>query len=119
VAPPTFLKYLDQYWTSDQVVKMWSAIYKRDRTIFEACDTNMLIEAYAYITNLTTFETTIIHIFGGRHVDGYRTGAILCPPAATSPTAPTDWASPTLDRSRRVGPLHDCAEYRGHRRAGS
>jgi hypothetical protein len=45
--------------------------------------------------NLTTFETTIIDILSGRHVDGYRTSAILCPPATTSPTAPTHWASST------------------------
>ncbi|KAJ7756108.1 hypothetical protein B0H14DRAFT_3512260 [Mycena olivaceomarginata] len=52
--------------------------------------------------SLTTFETTIIHILSGRHVDGYRTGAILCPPATTSPTAPTDWASSTPSRDEWI-----------------
>ncbi|KAJ7928371.1 hypothetical protein B0H13DRAFT_2311652 [Mycena leptocephala] len=44
-------------------------------------------------------DTTIIDILSGPHVDGYRISAILCPPATTSPTAPTDWASstPSLD----------------------
>jgi hypothetical protein len=45
IAPTEFVKYLDQYWMSDQVVRMWSAVYRKDRTIFENCDTNMLIEA--------------------------------------------------------------------------
>jgi hypothetical protein len=46
MAPEGFMKYLEQYWMSPQVVKMWSAVHRTPRTIFELCDTNMLIEAY-------------------------------------------------------------------------
>lgn len=46
IAPQNFVDYLKQYWMSDKVVRMWSAVYRTERTIFVACDTNMLIEAY-------------------------------------------------------------------------
>jgi hypothetical protein len=46
MAPTKFVKYLNSYWMSPQVVKMWSAVYRKDRSIFELCDTNMLVEAY-------------------------------------------------------------------------
>ncbi|KAJ6475882.1 hypothetical protein DFH09DRAFT_1469505, partial [Mycena vulgaris] len=45
-APESFIVYLKQYWMSERVVKMWSAVHRTPRTIFEACDTNMLIEAW-------------------------------------------------------------------------
>ncbi|KAF7372489.1 hypothetical protein MVEN_00110600 [Mycena venus] len=34
-----------RYWMPDHVVKMWSAVFRTSRSIFENCDTNMLIEA--------------------------------------------------------------------------
>ncbi|KAJ7649903.1 hypothetical protein FB45DRAFT_729581, partial [Roridomyces roridus] len=49
-------------------------------------------------SNLTAFETMITHILTGRHVDGYRTGKIICPDQPTGlsiVTAVTDWSSPT------------------------
>jgi hypothetical protein len=46
IAPPKFVVYLKQYWMPAHVVRMWSAVHRKDRTIFECCDTNMLIEAY-------------------------------------------------------------------------
>jgi hypothetical protein len=45
MASPAFVQYLTTYWMPEHVVRMWSAVYRKDRTIFEACNTNMLIEA--------------------------------------------------------------------------
>ncbi|KAJ7707068.1 hypothetical protein B0H16DRAFT_1269069, partial [Mycena metata] len=49
IGPPEFDKYLATTWMSKRIVKMWSAVYRRDRTIFQACDTNMLIEAWHHV----------------------------------------------------------------------
>jgi hypothetical protein len=46
IAPSSFVNYLTQYWMPERVVRMWSAVYRTARTIFEDCDTNMPIEAY-------------------------------------------------------------------------
>jgi hypothetical protein len=46
IAPRDFVAYLDEYWMPERVVKMWSAMYRTPSSIFEACDTNMPIEAY-------------------------------------------------------------------------
>ncbi|VDC03482.1 unnamed protein product [Peniophora sp. CBMAI 1063] len=52
-APPYFVTYLEQNWLGQSTKTlgvdwevMWSAVYRQDRSIFEQCDTNMLIEAY-------------------------------------------------------------------------
>ncbi|KAJ7241759.1 hypothetical protein C8J57DRAFT_1084823 [Mycena rebaudengoi] len=44
-APEDFVEYLRRYWMPEHVVKMWSAVFRTSRSIFEDCDTNMLIEA--------------------------------------------------------------------------
>jgi hypothetical protein len=38
-------KFVESYWMLPQVV-MWLAVYRKDRSIFELCDTNMLVEVY-------------------------------------------------------------------------
>lgn len=43
IAPPSFRQYIETYWLND--VKLWSAVYRKDRNIFQNCDTNMLVEA--------------------------------------------------------------------------
>ncbi|KAJ7243521.1 hypothetical protein C8J57DRAFT_1034711, partial [Mycena rebaudengoi] len=48
-APEGFAEYLKQYWMSDRVVRMWFAVYRTSRSIFEACDTNMLVEAWHHV----------------------------------------------------------------------
>ncbi|KAF7371682.1 hypothetical protein MVEN_00024400 [Mycena venus] len=48
-APQAFVEYLTQYWMPEHIVRMWSAVYRKDRNIFEACDTNMLIEAWHHV----------------------------------------------------------------------
>ncbi|KAJ6557622.1 hypothetical protein B0H19DRAFT_946092 [Mycena capillaripes] len=48
-APPDFVAYLTQYWMPAHIVRMWSAVYRKDRNIFEACDTNMLVEAWHHV----------------------------------------------------------------------
>ncbi|KAJ7290633.1 hypothetical protein C8J57DRAFT_973202, partial [Mycena rebaudengoi] len=45
-APEDFIEYLRRYWMPEHVVKMWSAVFRTSRSIFEDCDTNMLIEAW-------------------------------------------------------------------------
>ncbi|KAJ3529131.1 hypothetical protein NMY22_g9127 [Coprinellus aureogranulatus] len=47
LAPGDFIAYLKQYWMGD--VKMWSAVHRADRNIFESCDTNMLVEAWHHL----------------------------------------------------------------------
>ena len=42
--PESLVKYLRKHWLP--VVFMWSKILRRDRSIYEEGDTNMLIEAY-------------------------------------------------------------------------
>lgn len=46
IAPASFTEYLNQYWMKENVLKMWSGVYRTSRNIFELSDTNMLIEAY-------------------------------------------------------------------------
>ncbi|KAJ7684260.1 hypothetical protein DFH06DRAFT_969472 [Mycena polygramma] len=48
-APPDFVRYLTDYWMPSHIVKMWSAVYRKDRNIFEACNTNMLLEAWHHV----------------------------------------------------------------------
>ncbi|KAJ7322986.1 hypothetical protein DFH08DRAFT_635487, partial [Mycena albidolilacea] len=33
----------------DEVVAMWSTVYRGSRSIFEMCDTNMLVEAWHHV----------------------------------------------------------------------
>jgi hypothetical protein len=44
LAPGSFLEYLNTYWIP--VRDLWSAIARKDFTVFEHSDTNMLAEAY-------------------------------------------------------------------------
>jgi hypothetical protein len=46
LAPASFVEYLQVYWLP--VWKMWSARERKDRTIFEFSETNMLVEAYVF-----------------------------------------------------------------------
>ncbi|KAJ7806692.1 hypothetical protein B0H14DRAFT_2227243, partial [Mycena olivaceomarginata] len=49
IAPQGFVDYLRTYWMPEKTVKMWSAIYRTPRSIFEDCDTNMPIEAWHHV----------------------------------------------------------------------
>ncbi|KAJ7832372.1 hypothetical protein B0H13DRAFT_1654230 [Mycena leptocephala] len=49
IAPEDFIVYLKRYWMPEKVVKMWSAIYRTPRSIFEECDMNMPIEAWHHV----------------------------------------------------------------------
>ena len=44
-ADSTFHDYLCSTWGAEDIVKMWSAVFRIDCSILEDCDTNMLIEA--------------------------------------------------------------------------
>ncbi|KAJ7924037.1 hypothetical protein B0H13DRAFT_1549117, partial [Mycena leptocephala] len=48
-APQGFVEYLTKYWMPEHIIKMWSAVYRKGRSIFEICDTNMLIEAWHHV----------------------------------------------------------------------
>jgi hypothetical protein len=49
IAPPKFIEYLEDYWMSPDVKFMWSGVFCKGRNIFDACDTNMLVEAYVAV----------------------------------------------------------------------
>ncbi|KAE9408555.1 hypothetical protein BT96DRAFT_807629, partial [Gymnopus androsaceus JB14] len=44
-ANSTFYNYLCSNWGADQIVKIWSAVFRIDHLILEDCNNNMLIEA--------------------------------------------------------------------------
>src|SRR3984893_8153503 len=44
--PTSFSEYMKVYWISDK--EKWSLVYRKNRSIFEEGDTNMLIEAYVF-----------------------------------------------------------------------
>jgi hypothetical protein len=43
LAPPSFIEYINTYWLPER--DLWSAIARKNRTVFEQSDTNMLVEA--------------------------------------------------------------------------
>ncbi|KAJ7932889.1 hypothetical protein B0H13DRAFT_1582706, partial [Mycena leptocephala] len=43
------VEYLTKYWMAEHIIKVWSTVYRKGRTIFEICDTNMLIEAWHHV----------------------------------------------------------------------
>ncbi|KAJ6463931.1 hypothetical protein C8R45DRAFT_840870, partial [Mycena sanguinolenta] len=59
LAPASVIEYLQTYYLNQETLEMWSAVYRKDRTIFELCDTNMLVEAWH-------------HVLKGFHMDGKR-----------------------------------------------
>lgn len=42
-APESVIVYIKQHWLPH--IHLWSAMYREGRTVFEQCDTNMLVEA--------------------------------------------------------------------------
>ncbi|KAJ7113249.1 hypothetical protein C8R43DRAFT_832977, partial [Mycena crocata] len=46
---PDFILYLKKYWMTEKVKRMWSGMYRTERSLFEACDTNMLLEAWHHV----------------------------------------------------------------------
>jgi hypothetical protein len=48
-APLSFLKYLVDEWV--KVPHLWSRVFRKNRSIFEEGDTNMLIEAYVVFSH--------------------------------------------------------------------
>ncbi|KAJ7128412.1 hypothetical protein C8R44DRAFT_700955, partial [Mycena epipterygia] len=66
LAPDSVVAYLKSHWMG--VVHMWSAVYRSDRSIFETCDTNMLVEANRRLDHLihVLYDVAIPH-FIARH----------------------------------------------------
>ncbi|KAJ7171330.1 hypothetical protein C8R46DRAFT_836856, partial [Mycena filopes] len=73
----TFIDYLKRYWMSDTVVNMWAGVHQTGRNIFEACDTNMLVEAYVILpreplAHLTSVPCSWHHLLKGKFLHGKR-----------------------------------------------
>ncbi|PPQ68734.1 hypothetical protein CVT24_007561 [Panaeolus cyanescens] len=49
MAPASVVAYLETEWLPSDTLKQWSAMYRTERTIFQACDTNMLVEAWHHL----------------------------------------------------------------------
>jgi hypothetical protein len=49
LAPASFIEYISEYWMP--VWYMWSATERQGRTIFEISETNMLVEAYVFLSS--------------------------------------------------------------------
>ncbi|KAL1709711.1 hypothetical protein EV121DRAFT_194582, partial [Schizophyllum commune] len=45
-APASLIEYLRVNWMSPDILRMWSGVYRTGRTIFQTCDTNMLVESW-------------------------------------------------------------------------
>ncbi|KAJ7602617.1 hypothetical protein DFH06DRAFT_912730, partial [Mycena polygramma] len=58
-APDSVIEYLQTYYLGQETLEMWSAVYRKDRTVFQLCDTNMLVEAWH-------------HVLKSFHMDGKR-----------------------------------------------
>ncbi|KAJ7871039.1 hypothetical protein B0H13DRAFT_1569692, partial [Mycena leptocephala] len=56
LAPDSVIEYLEEYYLKEETLKMWSAVYRKDRNVFELCDTNMLVEAYVWHHVLKSFH---------------------------------------------------------------
>ncbi|KAJ7119339.1 hypothetical protein C8R43DRAFT_901044, partial [Mycena crocata] len=54
IAPPSVVDYLITYWM--KVVKLLSAVFRKDRHIFELGDTNMLVESCHHLLKGTLLE---------------------------------------------------------------
>ena len=48
--PESFVQYMRSEWLLE--VKMWSLVMRKNRSIFEEGDTNMLLEAYVFHSQL-------------------------------------------------------------------
>jgi hypothetical protein len=77
IAPPKFTEYLKNTWMPDRIVRMWSAVYRTEQSIFEACDTNMLVEAYvpidiAFVLGQHLTPRSWHHVLKGKFLDGKR-----------------------------------------------
>ncbi|KAF6740966.1 hypothetical protein DFP72DRAFT_835956, partial [Ephemerocybe angulata] len=47
VAPQSVREYLEVNWMP--ITHMWSAVHRVGRTVFQECDTNMLVEAWHHL----------------------------------------------------------------------
>ncbi|KAF8079207.1 hypothetical protein FPV67DRAFT_1356857, partial [Lyophyllum atratum] len=48
-APSYFNKYLEDYWLVPKFLRMWSATFRKNRTVFQITETNMLVEAWHHV----------------------------------------------------------------------
>jgi len=48
LAPKSVIEYFKTYWLGD-TIKLWSAMHRMDRNIFQTRDTNMLVEAWNHL----------------------------------------------------------------------
>ncbi|KAF7314130.1 F-box domain-containing protein [Mycena chlorophos] len=48
-APAGFVEYFRSTWMKPNVIPMWSAVYRKDRNIFQMTDTNMIAESFHHV----------------------------------------------------------------------
>jgi MULE transposase domain len=56
LAPASVIQYFETYWLQGDNIQLWSAIYRKERTVFQECDTNMLVEAWHHLLKGTFME---------------------------------------------------------------
>ncbi|KAJ7744244.1 hypothetical protein DFH07DRAFT_693599, partial [Mycena maculata] len=66
LAPDSVTQYLQKNYLAPETLQMWSVVYPKDRTIFELCDTNVLVEANKWHHILKMFHMDGKH---NRHVN--------------------------------------------------
>ncbi len=55
--PPLMIEYLETNWMQEKM--LWSAIFHQERSIFDACDTNMLVEASVIMLSVLGQDLTV------------------------------------------------------------
>ncbi|KZP29245.1 hypothetical protein FIBSPDRAFT_727730 [Athelia psychrophila] len=56
LAVPSFIDYIERYWLPQK--DLWSAVSRKNRTVFEQNDTNMLVEAWHHLLKGKMLEGT-------------------------------------------------------------
>ncbi|KAJ7066279.1 hypothetical protein C8F01DRAFT_980872, partial [Mycena amicta] len=57
------LDYFTKQWMEPDVVKMWSDVFRTERSIFEDCNTNMLVEARVSLPHLDGWHHLLKSMF--------------------------------------------------------
>jgi hypothetical protein len=56
LAPASVIQYFKTYWLQGDNIQLWSAVYQKERTVFQECNTNMLVEAWHHLLKGTFME---------------------------------------------------------------
>ncbi|KAF8958308.1 hypothetical protein BDZ97DRAFT_1614760, partial [Flammula alnicola] len=55
MAPQSVIEYLETHWLKD--IRLWSAVFRKDRTVFQTSNTNMLVEAWHHLLKTKFMES--------------------------------------------------------------